>query len=114
MFGSEREASASHLLVVLEVWAAALPATVFDVVGKETAEPERIVAQMRLDEKAAARVRVVEVLTKVHDGVVDLVVHWRDAARAVAEAKVDDDGRHVVRESAIVLTCSPQSVTDHH
>ena len=74
MVGGELEAAPSHLFVVLEVRTAATPATLLDVVGKDAAQPERVVAEVRLHEKAAARVGIVEIAAELRDRVVDLVV----------------------------------------
>src|SRR5690349_5378082 len=114
MRGGEMEAAASHFLVVVEVGAPLPPATLLDVVGEQPAQPEGVVAEMRTHEKAAARVRIVDVPKEIRQGIVRLVVASRDTMRPTVYAEMQHDRRNVVGEVTIIFAGTQQRMANDH
>src|SRR3954462_11200306 len=98
VLGRELEAAPPHLLVVLELRTAAIPAPGFHIVGEDAAQPERVVPEMRPPEKAPAIIRIVDVTQQVGERRVDLIVALTQAHGSTALPETHHERREIVRE----------------
>lgn len=78
----ELEATPAHLLVVIEVRSTTPISAVFDVVGKEAADPQRVVAQMCASEKAPLCIGAFDRVAEFGERVIALVVGFTNPIRA--------------------------------
>src|SRR6476620_11821567 len=101
MVGGKLKTATTHFLVVLEIRTATPPAALLDVVGKDSAQPQRVVSEMRPHEKAAASVRIVDASNELRERAVDFIVGRRHALSAVAKAEMNDERTDVIRHSAV-------------
>src|SRR5690349_1932303 len=113
MLGCKLKAPSPHLLVVAEVRPATIPSTLLDVIGEYSAQPERVVSEMCAHEKAAPRIRVVDIAVQLRQRGVHLVVTLADSYRAVAHTEMHDDRGQIVRERTIALAQPAQGMTHH-
>src|SRR5919109_5000156 len=81
-----------------------------DVVGEKAAEPEGVVSQMRAHEKHAPGIRTFRVFEKRGEGIILFIVRRAHSSRAIAHAKVHEDGSDVVGECTIVFAHAPKGV----
>src|SRR5689334_17551938 len=103
MLGCELKAASPHLLVVAEMRAATIPSTLLDVIGEYSAQPERVVPEMRAHEKAAARIGIVDIVVQLGQRGVHLVVTLADSHRPVAHTEMHDDRGEIVGKRTIPL-----------
>jgi hypothetical protein len=75
---------------------------------------QRVVAQVRLHEEGAARVRTLGRLDESGERVESVVVGVRDALRPIAQAEVQQDRRRVVGEHAVLLAAAQQGLPCQH
>src|SRR5262245_16608463 len=97
--GGELEAAPPHLLVVIEVRTTAPPATTLDVIGEQSAQPQRVVPEVRPTEKASLRISALDRRSELGKRVVSLIIALCHAVRAFAQSELDEETRNIVGET---------------
>ena len=108
------EAPTTQRVVVAHVGAGFSQMARRDIIGKQSRQPQGVVAEVHHNPEAAVALRGLEVGQDVHEVLVPLVVVPVDAPRPVSLPEVEQQGGQVVRQIAVVDAGPPQRVTDHH
>ena len=112
--GSQAESPAAQGFVVTDIRPRFAEAAGCDIIGKETAQPERIIPQVNHDLEAAVAGGALEVVENVDQIAMALVVVPVDSPGPIALAEPEQDCGEVIRQIAIFQTEPPEGVADEH
>ena len=114
MVGGQPKATLSHHLEIPQIGAAATPSPLFDVIGEEPAQPQRIIAEMGSGQKTSRIIATLQFVPQRRERVIRRVVMFGDLPRPLPDSEVQQDRGDVIGHGFFLFARRAQRVSHQY